>query len=46
MSVLKVRDPFSCSGGMYLRVPAWAALVALVLSNLVDIPKSTNFTFS
>jgi hypothetical protein len=46
MSVLKLKDPFNYSGGINLKVPAAAALVALVLSNLVETPKSTSLTFS
>lgn len=43
ISVLKLNLPLSYSGLMYLMVPAYAALVALVCSKFYDIPKSINF---
>lgn len=43
ISVLKLSFPLSYSGLIYLIVPAYAALVALVCSKFYDIPKSINF---
>jgi hypothetical protein len=45
ISVFKLRLPFSYSKGIYLNVPALAALVSLVLSSLLETPRSISFTF-
>jgi hypothetical protein len=47
ISVLKLKLPFNYSGGIYLIVPAVAALVcSLVSSNLFDTPKSISLIVS
>ncbi len=47
ISVLKLKLPFNYSGGMYLIVPAVAALVcSLVSSNLFETPKSISLIVS
>ena len=45
ISVFKLKLPLSCSNGIYLKVPALAALVSLVLSSLFETPRSISFTF-
>jgi len=45
ISVFKLRLPLSYSRGIYLKVPALAALVSLVLSSLLETPRSMSLTF-